>query len=262
MAVTWGTLASAANSRMYAGIDVQTTNNGNGTGYYLVVRFYVRSDWNITDNMSGVVSGSGLPAGGASLGTYLMDGNPVTREVYVLDLGWQNTSCAGGPSYSWAISTSGQWQGANPSHSRGWTVPPHPAWAPLAPVSNPAATDITQTSATVSWGASANAYCHAPDLDQLQVSTSSSFATTVHDSQVGGNSRSVTGLSPGTTYYMRSRVHNAVGWSPWTSTTSFVTKAGMLVKVGGTWRSATPLVKVGGTWRTANTRVKVGGTWR
>lgn len=34
------------------------------------------------------------------------------------------------------------------------------------------------------------------------------------------------------------------------------------VKVGGTWRQATPFVKVAGTWTQATPRVKVAGTWK
>jgi hypothetical protein len=245
---------------MYAGIDVQATANGNATAYYLVVRFYVRSDWNINDTMSGTVSGSGI--GSVGLGSYSMVGNPVTLEVYAIDLGWQNTSCGGGPTYSWAITTSGQWQGANPSHSVSWVLPAHPSWAPAPPVSNPVASAVTQTTATVTWGPSANTYCHPADTAQLQVARDGGFTQVVHDTSQTNSSRAVTGLSPGTTYYMRSRVHNAAGWSPWSATTSFVTQAGLLVKVSGVWRPATPYVKVAGVWRPAAAKVKVAGTWR
>lgn len=260
MALTWGPLASAANSRMYAGIDVQATANGDASAYYLIVRFYVRSDWNINDTMSGTVSGSGI--GTVALGNYLMSGNPVTLEVAAFDLGWQATSCAGGPTYDWAISTSGQWQGANPSHSVSWSVPPHPVWAPGPPSWNPVATSVTQTSAVVSWGGTTATNCGSPYADQLQVSTSNTFASTVHDTTVAGSSRTVSGLSPGTTYYMRSRIYSNGGVSAWSGTTSFTTLAGVFVKVSGVWRPATPLVKVSGAWRPANSRVKVTGVWR
>lgn len=61
---------------------------------------------------------------------------------------------------------------------------------------------------------------------QVQVSTASTFATTVHDStvvQASGASvgRIVTALADGTTYYWRARAGNGTDWSGWTATRSF-----------------------------------------
>jgi hypothetical protein len=57
---------------------------------------------------------------------------------------------------------------------------------------------------------------------QLQVSTISSFTTTVFDADVGNNtSQEVTGLSFGTIYYWRVRAGNNGGWSNWSTTISF-----------------------------------------
>lgn len=58
---------------------------------------------------------------------------------------------------------------------------------------------------------------------QVQYSTASNFAsaTTINS----GGTSTVTGLTPGTTYYFRSRAHNAVGWGGWSSTSSGATLA-------------------------------------
>jgi hypothetical protein len=56
---------------------------------------------------------------------------------------------------------------------------------------------------------------------QLQVSTSSSFTTTIFDADVGNNtSQEVTGLSLGTLYYWRVRAGNDGGWGNWSTTIS------------------------------------------
>jgi len=73
---------------------------------------------------------------------------------------------------------------------------------------------------------------------QLQVSVASSFASTVHDSDLTQNDvttggRQVTGLTDGTLYYMRARAKKTIGSynyvGPWSATKTFtvVTKSGI-----------------------------------
>ena len=62
---------------------------------------------------------------------------------------------------------------------------------------------------------------------QVQVSTSAAFGSTVHDptsTQADGTStgRNVTGLSDGTTYYVRARAGDGTHWGPWSATSSFL----------------------------------------
>ncbi len=70
-----------------------------------------------------------------------------------------------------------------------------------------AATGVTTTGFTANWGSVTGATGY-----RLDVSTSSSFTSFVsgyNSLYVAGTSRSVTGLSPGTTYYYRVRAVNA-----------------------------------------------------
>jgi len=91
---------------------------------------------------------------------------------------------------------------------------------PAAPVlvSPIAAAQNQPTSLTLSWLASTGAATY-----RLQVSTNSSFATTVYnDSTITGTSQPITGLLVGTTYYWRVNAKNIAGTSAY-STRSFTT---------------------------------------
>ncbi len=96
-------------------------------------------------------------------------------------------------------------------------VPPAPAAA--------TATNIAATSFTANWGSSSGATGY-----RLDVSTSSNFATFVtgfNDLDVGNVlSRSVTGLTAGTTYFYRVRAYNGSGPSGNSSTITLTTLAG------------------------------------
>lgn len=72
----------------------------------------------------------------------------------------------------------------------------------------------------------------------------------------------ITGLSPGTTYYFWSRTHNVQGWSNWSSSMSARTPAGARVRVVGVYRDAIPWVRVAGVWKMAQPWVNKVGTWK
>lgn len=74
--------------------------------------------------------------------------------------------------------------------------------------------------------------------------------------------KTVTGLTPGTTYYFRTRAKNKVGWSSWSGASSIKTIAGAYVKVGSVWKLAVPYVNVGGVWKVAEPWVKSVGVWK
>lgn len=93
---------------------------------------------------------------------------------------------------------------------------------------------------------------------QIGYGTSSSAPT----STVSAKSPQVlTGLIPGTTYYIFVRAQNSVGWSAWSKPTMMKTVAGAYILVGSTWKPAVPYVNVGGTWKMAEAWGRVAGTW-
>lgn len=128
---------------------------------------------------------------------------------------------------------------------------------PTAP-SAPLLSSITAISVDVSWtdnatgGASITAH-------QLGWGTSSSAPT----STVSASSPQViTGLTPGTTYYIFVRAQNSVGWSAWSKATSMRTVAGAYILVGTTWKLAVPYVKTSTGWKLAETWGRVSGVWK
>lgn len=70
------------------------------------------------------------------------------------------------------------------------------------------------------------------------------------------------GLTPGTTYYFRSRGRNDVGWGGWSSTISAKTLSGAYVSRGGRWVPAEVLVSRGGQWRSVELAISRGDQWR
>jgi hypothetical protein len=74
--------------------------------------------------------------------------------------------------------------------------------------------------------------------------------------------QTVTGLTPGSKLYFRTRARNIVGWGPWSAASSIKTIAGAYVKVGAEWKLAVPYVKVGGVWKLAEPWVRSVGVWK
>lgn len=71
----------------------------------------------------------------------------------------------------------------------------------------------------------------------------------------------LTGLTPGTTYYIFVRAQNSVGWSAWSKPTTMKTVAGAYIMVGSIWKLAIPYVNVGGTWKAAEAWSRSAGAW-
>lgn len=90
-------------------------------------------------------------------------------------------------------------------------------------------------------------------IDQILVRVSTDPAFGTYTDFTAGNVASVqvTGLIPGTLYYVRIYAHNANGYGAPTSTKSFTSLYGAQINVGGVWKDAVPYVNVGGVWKVA-----------
>ena len=132
------------------------------------------------------------------------------------------TGLSGGTTYYWRV-----WAG----NAAGWS-PPSPAQsfvteAPQTPAT-PALTspadgaEVSGGSTTLQWNAPSGATMY-----WLEVNRDPNWGTAgrFYYAQPSTNSKTVTGLSGGTTYYWRVWAGNAVGWSPSSPAQSFVTEA-------------------------------------
>ena len=75
-------------------------------------------------------------------------------------------------------------------------------------------------------------------------------------------SGSITGLTPGTTYYVRVRQGNAIGAGGWSSTVSFTTLSSVKINWNGAWVNAVPYVNINGQWYVAKAYTNIDGAWR
>lgn len=117
-----------------------------------------------------------------------------------------------------------------------------------------------QTSLTAAWspptfdgGTSITSY-------ELGYSTSSTGNPTT--TIVSTSPQSMYNLQPGTTYYVRVRAKNNIGWSAWSAATVAKTIAGARIKSGGVWKDAVPYVRVSGVWKLASVWTKDTGVWK
>ena len=176
----------------------------------------VTSDWNTSNTATNTISGTSMSsphvAGAAVL---YLEANPTASPAAVsagLVAAATNGVITGIPSGTpnrllYALIAGGP--------------PPPPPAAPV--LSSPAdgATGVS-TSPTLSWNASSGATSY-----RVQVSTSSTFGTTVYDqSGITGTSTNVSGLAASTVYYWRANATNAGGTSAYSTVFSFTTGAG------------------------------------
>ena len=129
---------------------------------------------------------------------------------------------------------------------------------PDAP-NTPTISNIGPTTADVTWtpngagGSPITGYDIAYGTDPTGVGATVISAT---------SPQTITGLTPGMTYYFYVRAINVVGAGPYCTPASAMTIAGIRVRDAGVWKTAIPYVKDAGVWKLAVPYVKDAGVWK
>jgi hypothetical protein len=145
----------------------------------------------------------------------------VVNQSGITGTSYNVTGLSNGTLYYWRVNATNA--GGTSAYSTSWNFTTVVA-APSAPtLSSPTnGTTGVSTSPALNWNASTGATSY-----QLQVSTNSSFSSTVvNQSGITGTSYGVTGLTNGTTYYWRVNATNAGGTSAYSTSWSFTTSGG------------------------------------
>lgn len=132
--------------------------------------------------------------------------------------------------------------------------------APGAP-GPPIVSEITQTSFWYSFIDGAPGGSAILERD-LYYNTVPSVDGALHSDYVINTAVQVTGLQPGTTYYLWSRNRNAVDWGSYSQMVTIRTVAGAWVTVGAVTKEAVPYVKDAGVWKLARPWVRSAGEWK
>jgi hypothetical protein len=143
------------------------------------------------------------------------------------------------------------------SASRTFTTATTVASAP----GTPSVSAIGPTSATVAWSAPVDAGGAAITGYEIQRATTADFSEIALITGAASPS-SLTGLLPGTDYYVRVRATNAAGSGDWSATTTFTTLSGVKVGNGTAWRDCIVWVGDGSRWVLAQVKTGTGTTWR
>lgn len=131
---------------------------------------------------------------------------------------------------------------------------------PSAP-GTPSISGIEPQQATATWSAPSSNGGDAITNYQVQVSPNSNFSGASTYSTGTTRSRVLSGLTPGTTYYVRARAQNSVGYGGWSGARSFQTLSGAKILIGGTWRDGVAHIRSGSSWSLAITNKRSGGSW-
>lgn len=143
--------------------------------------------------------------------------SPVKRKTTVHTFA---ISYSGGPTYTATAEITGAFDGSNPYKSYNYTLPARPASVPSGGTITASSVGVSTATGTLS-GYSSNG--DSIDSYEIQIATNSGFTTGL--ATYSGSSKAFTGLAAATSYWIRGRAHNGVGWSSYTSSKSFTTGA-------------------------------------
>lgn len=144
------------------------------------------------------------------------------------------------------------------SASRTFTTATTPPSSPgPAGVSNvgPTSANVTFTAPADTGGATITSY-------EIQRAADAAFTTNLTSTSVSVPTGSLTGLLPGSTYYLHMRAVNAAGPGSWSTITAFTTLSGVKVGDGSRWRDAIVWVGNGSSWVLALVRAGNGTDWK
>lgn len=218
MAITWGNTSGY----LRVGIDViQSPANisSSTTSVRWTIIYYAQTQaWEMADSQTMTLTGEVT----GTVNYYMSSGNrqTVTREIARRTV-TKGISYNSGASFAVGARVSGMYNGGTPSHARNVSVGPRPSSVPGAP-GVPSISSVTGTAATATFSA-APTYGNPITEYQVQVSIFLNFRTE-HSNWRDQTSRNfrLTGLSPGTTYFVRARALGG-SWGPWSGVRSFTT---------------------------------------
>lgn len=208
MAIQWGSWAGPTYEKFRVGVDLSVS------GTTITVKYYIESEGRV------VGDNAVLTRTGTITGTKTFQFNAGTSGATML-VDTRTYTGTRGKSYTFGCNARDLYIGNSyiPSVSASVTVP---ALVPSTP-SISSITGITTSKADVNYGIP-NGNGAAVNGMQIQVSTSSSFSSTVQDYvDTNGSPASPGGLTANRTYYARIRARNSVGYSGWSAVKSFKT---------------------------------------
>lgn len=224
MAITWG----AQSGKMKVGIEVRLVSSitPSSTHANFEIDFWIEViNWRYQDNQRLNWGGTWTGLGAEDFYNYQASTGTVSWKQKTIP-STMPLQYGGGPNHRIDLNISGAYDGSAPAVTVYYTIPARPASVPGTPgvsISNVTASSAkVNLTAPASNGASIDSY-------QVQVSTTSNFSNVI--ATLGGTG-TVTGLSAATTYYVRARAHNSVGWGAYSATKSFTTGATVPSKVG------------------------------
>ena len=110
----------------------------------------------------------------------------------------------------------------------------------------------TEHSATIEWDADVNC-----DSVQYKIGSGSWVSTS-------GKTYTILGLSPGTSYSIKTRIRRTDSqlWTESDAITATTKDCVVRQKISGTWKNCVPYIKVSGSWKKAIPYIKANGNWK